>query len=89
MHAAERRALRDRVPVRAVAAVDGVVVPQLAADADRDRLLADAQVDEPVHLVRARQLADPLLEDADPPHRAEQLDAGVAVEPGRRAIATR
>jgi hypothetical protein len=73
--ALERRALRDRVPVRAMVAVDRVVVRELAADADRDRLLADAQVHEAVHLARARELPDPLLEGPDPPHGAEKRDA--------------
>ncbi len=77
----ERRPLCDRVAVRAVVRVDGVVGPQQAAHARRDPLLADAQMDEAVHLVLARQLADPLLEDADPPHRAEELEADVSVEP--------
>ena len=27
-----------------------------------------------MHLVRARQLSDPLLEGADPPHHAEELE---------------
>ena len=67
--------------VRAVTAVDGVVRAQLPAHADRDGLLADAQVHEPVHLVAAGQLADALLEDADPPHRPQELEADVAVEP--------
>ena len=82
--APERRALRDRVPVRAVVAVDRVVVGELAAHADRDRLLTDAQVHEAVHLVRARQLPDALLEHADPPHAVEELDAEARVELLRR-----
>ena len=49
-HAVERRALGDRVPVGAVAAVDGVVVAQLPADGRRDPLAADAQVDQAVDL---------------------------------------
>ena len=72
--------------VRAVAAVHGVVGPQLPAHADRHRLLADAQVHETVDLVGAGQLADALLEDADPPHRAQELEADVAVEPAGRAL---
>ena len=82
--ALERRAFRDRVTVRAMAAVDGVVVAQLRADADRDRLLTRAQMDEAVDLVRAREPADPLLEDADPPHGAEELElvqAGTGASP--------
>ena len=48
---AQRCALRDGVAMRAVTAVHGVVRPQLPAHADRHRLLADAEVHEPVHLV--------------------------------------
>ncbi len=54
-HALERRALRDRVAVRAMVAVHGVVVAQRAAHAGGDALLPDAEVHEPVHLVRARR----------------------------------
>src|SRR5207248_3987346 len=64
--------------VRPVPRVDDVVVPELRADADGDRLLPGREMDEPVHLVRARQPADPLLEGADPPHRAEELVVGYA-----------
>ena len=84
--ATERCALRDRVAVRTVAAVHGVVGSQLPAHADRHSLLADAQVHETVHLVGAGQLADALLEDADPPHRAQELEADVAAEPAGRAL---
>ena len=82
-HAVERRALRDRMPVRPVPRVDGVVVAQLRAHRRRDALLAHAQVDEAVHLVGALELADPLLEQPDPPHRREQ----VRVPARRRAAA--
>ena len=51
-HALERRALRDRVTVGAVPAVDAVVVAQLAADRGGDALAADAQVDQAVDLER-------------------------------------
>ncbi len=79
-HPLGRRALRERVSVRAVAGVDGVVRPQLPADPDRHALLADAQMHQPVHVVGPRERADPLLEDADPPHPKEQLEAEGAVE---------
>jgi hypothetical protein len=82
--APERRALRDRVPVCTVVAVHRVVAPQLAAHADRDRLLPDAQVHEAVNLVGAGELPDPLLERPDPPHASEQLDAERRVEVVRR-----
>ena len=71
-HALDRRALGDRVAVGAVAAVDHVVVAQLRADARRDRLLADAEMDQPVDLVALLEPPDALLEVADAPHRGEQ-----------------
>ena len=70
--AIERRALGDRVAVCAVARVHRVAVAQLTAHGRRDALLADAQMDQPVDLAGAREHADPLLEEADPPHRREQ-----------------
>jgi len=66
--------------VGAVAAVDGVIGAQLAADGGGDSLLSDAQVDQAEDLVGALQLPDPLLEKADPPHRAQQLLRRLAVE---------
>jgi hypothetical protein len=59
------------VAVRAVTAVDRIVIAQLRAHTRRDGLLPDAQVDQPVHLVGALELAHALLEQADPPHRRE------------------
>ena len=56
------------------------VCTQLRADAGRDPFLADAEMDEPVHLVRALQLPDPLLEQADAPHRREQVQRLFAAE---------
>ena len=82
-HPTQRRALGDGVAMGAVVAVHRVVRAQLAAHADRHTLLADAEVHETVHLVRTRQLADALLEGADAPHRAQELEADVAVEPSR------
>ena len=89
-HRVERRALGDRVPVGAVAAVHRVVGPELRADARRDALLADAQVDQAVHLVGPLELADALLEDPDPPHRAEQVEViyHPATEPASTGIET-
>ena len=72
------------MPVSPVVRVDGIVVGELAAHADRNRLLTDAQVHEAVHLVRASQLSDALLEHADPPHAAKELDAEAGVELLRR-----
>ena len=79
-HAGGRSTLGERVPVRAMVAVDGVVGSKLPAHAGGDRLLADAQVHEPVDLVRAGELGDPLLEGADPPHRAEEVEGGAGVD---------
>ena len=74
----------NRVSVGAVVRVDDVVRPQQSAHTRRDRLLADTQMHETVHLVRPGQLADPLLERTDPPHGAEELEPDVSVEPLRR-----
>ena len=60
--ALERGALRDRVPVRAVPRVDGVVVAQLGAHGRGDPLLAHAEVDQAVHLVGLLEPADAFLE---------------------------
>ena len=68
--------------MRAVPGVHRVVVAQLRAHADGDRLLSGGEMDEAVHLVRARQAADPLLEGADPPHLAQQpFYAGTGASP--------
>ncbi len=83
-HPLERRALRDRVPVRAVPRVHGVVVAQLRAHRRGDALLPDAEVDQPVDLVGALERADPLLEQPDPPHRREQAQRLLAAERRRR-----
>ena len=80
-HPVQRRALGDRMTVRAVAAVDTVVVSQLAADARRHALAADAQVDQAVHLQGALELRHPLLEAADPPHRPQQRGRRCRVKP--------
>ena len=87
--ALERRALRDRVAVRAVARVDGVAVAQLRAHCGGDALLPDAEVDQPVDLVGAREPPDPLLEQADPPHRREQAQGLLATERARKPSTTR
>ena len=68
----ERRALGDRVAVRPVPRVHGVVVAQLAAHGSRDALAADAQMDQALDLAGPHEHADLLLEEADPPHRREQ-----------------
>src|SRR4029450_8927624 len=82
----ERCALRDRMAVRPMPAVDDVFRPHPTPHADRHRLLTHAQVHEAVDLVGTRQLADALLEDADAPHRAQELEPDVAVEPAVPAV---
>jgi hypothetical protein len=77
----EGGALGDRVSVRAVPAVDGIVGSQLATDGSRHTLLSDAEMDQAVDLVSALKLPDPLFEEADPPHRGEQARGGLGVEP--------
>ena len=72
------RALRERVPVRAVRRGDHVVVLERAADADRDRLLADRDVEEAGQLAGAEALLDLLLEAADEEHLAEEVLERVA-----------
>ncbi len=67
-------------------AVGDVVGPKSAANPGRNRLLADAQVHEPVHLVRARELAHPLLEHTDPPHRLEEREARACVGPAHLTL---
>jgi len=54
------------------------------AHAGRDPFPADAEMDQPVHLVGLLEPADPLLEEADAPHRREQAEGVLAAE--RRAI---
>jgi hypothetical protein len=68
------------VAVRAVARVDGVVLAKLSAHGGSHALLTDAQVDQPVHLVGALELADALLEVADAPHRLEQRKGALLAE---------
>ena len=79
-HPLKRRALGDRVPVRAVAGVDDVVCAELAADPRGDALAADAEVDQPVDPPRPRELRDALLETPDPAHRFEQSERGAGVQ---------
>ena len=66
--------------MRPVPRIDGVADAQLAAHRRGDALLADTQVNEAVHLVRALQPADLLLEQPDPPHRREQVQRLLATE---------
>ena len=72
-HLVRVRALRERVPVRAVRGGDHVAVLERAADADGARLLADRHVQEAGELARAEALLDLLLEAADEEHLAQEL----------------
>ena len=86
--AIQRRTLRDRVPVRAVARVHGIGVAQLRADRRGDTFLSHAEVDQAVDLACAREHADAFLEQPDPPHRREQALRLLAAErrPGHYAV---
>ena len=67
------RAARERVPVGAVGRGEDVAVLHRLADADRDRLLADRDVQEAGQLAGAEALLDLLLEAADQQHLAEEV----------------
>ena len=67
------RALRERVPVRAVGRRDHVAVLERAAHADGARLLADRDVEEAGQLARAEALLHLLLEAADEQHLAQDV----------------
>ena len=80
----DRRALGDRVPVGAVGRGDHVVRLERRADAARDRLLADRDVQEARQLARAEALLHLLLEAADQQHLAVELAQPLVGE--RRAL---
>src|SRR3954447_24324527 len=67
------RPARERVPVRAVRRREDVTVVHRLADADRDGLLADCDVQEPRQLARAEALLDLLLKAPDEQHLAQEL----------------
>ena len=67
-----------RMSVVAVGREDRVVVAQVSHDADRDRLLADVQVEEPADPRGAVQLDAALLEPADAQHLPVELARPVA-----------
>ena len=67
------RALGERVPVRAVGRGDHVALLQRPADADRDGLLADGDVQEARQLAGAEALLDLLLETPDQEHLPEEV----------------
>src|SRR5205085_1245273 len=68
-----RRPARERVPVRTVGRGHHVPLVERAADADRDRLLPDRDVQEARQLTGAEPLLDLLLEAADEEHLAEAV----------------
>ena len=69
------RPARERVAVRAVRGGEDVAVLERLADADRDRLLADRDVQEARQLAGAEPLLDLLLEAPDQQHLAEERRA--------------
>ena len=75
-HPAEVGALRDAVAVAAVGRGDPVVVAQVRADAGGDGLFAGVAVDRSPDLVLAEERRAPLLEAADRPHDAVQIERG-------------
>ena len=72
--------LRERVRVRTVGRGDHVAVLERAADADRDRLLADRHVEEAGQVARPEALLDLLLEAANEQHLAEEDEEPLARE---------
>src|SRR5208282_1778701 len=64
----------DAVAVAAVRAGDAVTVVQVAADADRRRLLARVQVDESGDIAARELRVHALLELADRPHRPVDVE---------------
>ena len=74
------RAARERVPVRAVGRREDVALLHRLADADRDGLLADRDVQEARELACAEALLDLLLEAPDEEHLAQELAQRLLVE---------
>ena len=75
---------RERVPVRAMGRGEDVAVVERVADADRDRLLADRDMEEARQLAGAEPLLDLLLEAPDQEHLAQE---GRAALLGERSFA--
>ena len=91
-HLVRRRPVGEHVPVRAVGRADHVVLLERAADADGDRLLADARMQETGEVAGAEALLDLLLETPDQQHLAEELDQLLARQmllPEPKALASR
>src|SRR5579884_58261 len=90
-----RRPARERVPVRAVRRREDVALLHRAAHADRDRLLADRDVQESRQLSRPEPLLHLLLEPANEEHPAQEVaqrllvDSGLALDLGQSAGSVR
>ena len=67
------RPARERVCVRAVRGGEDVAVLHRLADADRDRLLADRDMEEARQLAGAEPLLDLLLDVPDEEHLPEEV----------------
>ena len=80
MTAFGRRSARERVPVGAMGRGEGVAVLHRLADADRDRLLADRDVQEARQLAGAEPLLDLLLEAPDEEHLAQEVPQRLLVQ---------
>ena len=76
----------ERVRVRAVRGREDVAVLHRLADADRDRLLADRDMQEAGQLAGAEALLDLLLDVPDQEHLAEELAQAFLREPGPLAL---
>ena len=72
-HLVRVRALGEGVPVRAVRRGDDVVLLERLADADRDRLLTDGDMEESGQLTGAEALLHLLLETANEEHLPEEF----------------
>src|ERR1700687_1946544 len=76
VHATEVGALRDAMPVTSVGRRDPVVVPQMRAHAGGDAFLAGVGMDRAPELAFAEQHCGGLLEVADAPHHAVEIERG-------------
>ncbi len=80
-HPTEVGAPGDERTIRTVAGVDVVVVAQGRTGTGGRGFLPDADVDQAGQRLVRHQLGQPLLEDADRPHRAEERPCFVRVQP--------
>jgi len=67
------RAAREKMPVRAMRAVEVVAAGERGGDTDRDAFLADPDMDEPFELLAMAQLDHALLEAADQQHALQHV----------------